>query len=144
MENFTPYASSAGGVLIGISASLLMFLNGRVAGISGIVAGLFTNPAMIEKAWRFAFITGLILGGLAYASFNPVEIMPRENMSTAILIVGGLLVGFGTAMGGGCTSGHGVCGMSRFSLRSILATFTFLLSGIITVYLVQHVIGGAS
>jgi hypothetical protein len=144
MENFTPYASLAGGVLIGISASLLMFLNGRVAGISGIVAGLFTNPSTTEKVWRFAFVFGLIAGGLAYASIFPVNILPREGVNTTLLVAGGLLVGFGTAMGGGCTSGHGVCGMSRFSLRSILATLTFLVSGIVTVYLVQHVIGAAS
>jgi hypothetical protein len=141
MENFTPYASLAGGVLIGISASILMYLNGRIAGISGIVSGIFNSPSIHEKAWRLAFVLGLVGGTSAYAYFFPMIIAPREHMTTALMVVGGLLVGIGAAMDGGCTSGHGVCGVSRFSLRSFAATATFLISGIVTVYLVNQWLG---
>ncbi|MEW4983830.1 MAG: YeeE/YedE thiosulfate transporter family protein [Cycloclasticus sp.] len=141
MENFTPYTSLAGGILLGVSASILMYLNGRIAGISGIVAGILNNPSATEKAWRTAFVLGIIGGAFAYAYFFPINIEPREHMTTALLVVGGLVVGFGTAMGGGCTSGHGVCGISRLSLRSITATAAFLVAGIITVYIVNQVIG---
>lgn len=141
MENFTPYSSLAGGILLGISASILMYLNGRIAGISGIVGGILNNPATAEKAWRAAFVVGIIGGASVYAYFFPVSIEPREHVTTALLVVGGLIVGFGTAMGGGCTSGHGVCGISRFSLRSITATMVFLIAGIATVYIVNQVIG---
>ncbi|MEW5008745.1 YeeE/YedE family protein [Cycloclasticus sp. 46_83_sub15_T18] len=141
MENFTPYSSLAGGILIGISASVLMLLNGRIAGISGIIAGIFNVSALSEKAWRFAFVIGLIAGASVYAYYFPIEIAVREHVSTGLLVIGGLLVGVGTAMGGGCTSGHGICGISRFSLRSITATMTFLLAGITTVYLVNYFIG---
>ena len=141
MENFTPYSSLAGGILLGISASILMYLNGRIAGISGIVGGILNNPSAAEKAWRAAFVVGVIGGASVYAYFFPVRIEPREHVTTALLIVGGLIVGFGTAMGGGCTSGHGVCGISRFSLRSITATMVFLVAGIATVYIVNQVIG---
>lgn len=144
MENFTPIASLAGGILIGVSASILMFFNGRIAGISGIVAGIFNSPSTIEKMWRFAFVVGLIGGAFVYAHFFPINIEPREHMTTGLLVVGGLIVGFGTAMGGGCTSGHGVCGMSRLSLRSITATMTFLISGIVTVYVINYLIGASS
>jgi uncharacterized membrane protein YedE/YeeE len=144
MENFTPYASLAGGILIGISASILMYLSGRIAGISGIVSGVFNESSLHEKAWRLAFVIGLIGGAFVYVYFFPIEIAPREHVTTALLVVGGLLVGIGTAMGGGCTSGHGVCGMSRFSLRSIAATMTFLISGIVTVYLVNLFLGAAA
>lgn len=142
MENFTPYLSLAGGVLIGISVSILMYLNGRIAGISGIVAGVFTAPSFEEKAWRLAFVIGLVLGGAVYMHFFPITIVPREFMSTALLVLGGLVIGVGTAMGNGCTSGHGICGISRFSLRSLVATATFLLSGMITVYVFKQVTGG--
>lgn len=141
MENFTPYTSLAGGILIGISASILMYLNGRIAGISGIVSGIFNNPTSSEKAWRTAFVAGLIGGAFVYAYFFPISIAPREHITTSLLVVGGLIVGVGTAMGGGCTSGHGICGMSRFSLRSITATMAFLISGIVTVYVVKLMMG---
>ena len=141
MENFTPYLSLAGGALIGISASILMYLNGRIAGISGIVAGVFSASSITEKAWRLAFVIGLVIGGAIYMHFFPITIAPREFMSTELLIVGGLVIGFGTAMGSGCTSGHGICGISRFSLRSLVATATFLLSGIVTVYVFKQIIG---
>lgn len=141
MENFTPYTSLAGGILIGISASLLMYLNGRIAGISGIVNGIFKTSSLNEKVWRLTFIVGLISGAFVYAYFFPSSVEPREHVTTALLVAGGLIVGFGTAMGGGCTSGHGICGISRFSLRSITATAVFLLSGIITVYVAKQLVG---
>ena len=141
MENFTPYASLAGGILIGISASILMYLNGRIAGISGIVGGILNSPYGHEKAWRLAFVVGLVSGAVVYTFFFPIIIAPREHMTTMLLVVGGFIVGAGTAMGGGCTSGHGVCGVSRFSIRSITATMTFLVSGIITVYLAKQFLG---
>lgn len=141
MENFTPYSSLAGGILIGISASLLMYLNGRIAGISGIVNGIINTSSFKEKAWRMAFVVGLILGAFVYAYFFPSIVEPREHVTTGLLVAGGLIVGFGTSMGGGCTSGHGICGISRFSLRSITATLVFLLSGILTVYVVKQLVG---
>ncbi len=141
MENFTPYTSLAGGILLGISASLLMYLNGRVAGISGIVSGLLSNVSVTEKAWRAAFVIGVIGGAAIYAYFFPVVIEPRGHTTTALLVLGGLFVGFGTAMGSGCTSGHGICGISRFSLRSITATMVFLIAGIVTVYIAKLVLG---
>lgn len=140
MENFTPYSALAGGILIGISASILMYLNGRIAGISGIVGGIFNNPSVTEKLWRIAFVCGLILGAFAYNFFFPIEILENDNINTVTLIFGSVIVGFGTAMGGGCTSGHGVCGVSRFSLRSITATVTFLATAMITVYLVNYAV----
>lgn len=140
MENFTPYSALAGGILIGISASILMYLNGRIAGISGIVGGIFNNPATTEKLWRIAFICGLILGAFTYNFFFPIEILEHDNINTVTLILGSVIVGFGTAMGDGCTSGHGVCGVSRFSLRSITATVTFLATAMITVYLVNYAV----
>ena len=140
MENFTPFASACGGILIGISASILMYLNGRIAGISGIISGAFSGSNMFEKLWRIAFLVGLIGGAFIYNLFFPISIAPQENITTGLLIVGGLIIGIGTSMGSGCTSGHGICGVSRFSLRSILATATFLISGIITVYLVKIIL----
>jgi len=140
MENFTPYASAFGGILIGISASILMYLNGRVAGISGIISGAFSSSSIFEKLWRLAFLAGLIGGGYIYSLFFPISIAPQENITTTLLIIGGITIGIGTSMGSGCTSGHGICGVSRFSLRSILATATFLTSGIITVYLVKIIL----
>jgi len=141
MENFTPYTSLAGGILLGISASILMYLNGRIAGISGMIGGILNNPSVTEKMWRLAFIVGLVAGAFVYNHFFPISIQTREGVTTPLLVVGGLLVGFGTSMGSGCTSGHGICGVSRFSLRSLTATAVFLVSGIVTVYVVKHMIG---
>ena len=141
MENFTPYSAFFGGTLIGISASMLMLLNGRIAGISGIVKGLLKPSNCSEINWRIAFLAGLVFGGLGYAMVFPVQITLPQGINMLTLIIGGLLVGFGTAMGNGCTSGHGVCGMSRFSIRSIVATMTFLSTGMLTVYIIRHVLG---
>ncbi len=141
MENFTPYSALFGGILIGLGASLFMLLNGRIAGISGLLKGLLSySTTAVDKSWRAAFIIGLVLSGLVYQAFVPTQGAAIENTSPIILIIGGLLVGFGTAMGSGCTSGHGVCGLSRFSLRSLVATVIFLSSGIATVYVLRHLI----
>ena len=141
MENFTPGSSLAGGVVIGLSAVLLMALLGRIAGISGIIGGLL-RPAAGEAGWRLAFLIGLVAGpplwGAAGGSVPPVEI----TAELPILIAGGLLVGAGTAVGGGCTSGHGVCGLARLSPRSLVATLTFMAVGIATVFVTRHAIGG--
>ncbi|HIG90921.1 MAG TPA: YeeE/YedE family protein [Methylococcaceae bacterium] len=141
MENFTPYSALFGGILIGLGTSLFMLLNGRIAGISGLLKGLLSQSTTgVDKSWRAAFIIGLVLSGLFYQTFVPLQGSAIENTPPIILIIGGLLVGFGTAMGSGCTSGHGVCGLSRFSLRSLVATVIFLSSGMATVYVLRHLI----
>ena len=140
MENFTPYSALFGGILIGLGASLFMFLNGRIAGISGMLKGLLTPSTVLDNSWRVAFVIGLVSAGLVYQTLVPTKSLPAENTSLIILVLGGLLVGFGTAMGTGCTSGHGVCGLSRFSLRSLIATVIFLSTGIVTVYVLRHLI----
>ncbi len=140
MEHFTPYSALFGGILIGLGTSLLMFLNGRIAGISGILKGLLTPSKVLDNRWRVAFVVGLILAGLVYQALVPSQILSAERTSPFILVLGSLLVGFGTAMGSGCTSGHGICGLSRFSLRSLSATVIFLTAGIVTVYIFRHLI----
>jgi uncharacterized membrane protein YedE/YeeE len=141
MENFTPGSALAGGVVIGLSAVLLMALLGRIAGISGIVRGLI-GPAAGEAGWRTAFLLGLVLGpvlwGVAGGAVPPVEIAAE----LPVLLAGGLLVGVGTAIGGGCTSGHGVCGLARLSPRSLVATLTFMAVAVATVFVTLHVMGG--
>jgi len=143
MTTFTPLPSLIGGLLIGFSALLLIRWLGQVAGISGIVGQLWTAAAS-DRAWRLAFIAGLLLAPLLYALFMPLPAMQMVT-STPWLIVSGLLVGFGTRLGSGCTSGHGVCGLSRLSLRSLIATLTFMLTAMLVVWLVRHVLmtGGA-
>lgn len=140
MENFTPVSALIGGALIGVSASLLLWLNGRIAGISGIAGGLL-RPSKGEIGWRALFLVGLV-GGVAIYRLAGGELQAIEiNPSISILLIGGLLVGLGTGIGGGCTSGHGVCGMARLSPRSIVATVVFLAVAAVTVYVVRHVIG---
>jgi uncharacterized protein len=136
---FTPWASLAGGVLIGIAVAMLVLLNGKVAGISGIVGGLL-RPARGDTAWRVAFVLGLLSAPLAYALFAPWP-APRIDASFALLVLAGLLVGIGTRYGGGCTSGHGVCGVSRLSPRSLVATLAFMAAGFATVFVARHVLG---
>ena len=140
MENFTPWSALAGGALIGLSAVLLMALNGRIAGISGIVGGLLGQPNAGDWLARAAFTIGLVIAPLFYALMHPLPAISFPAQSWA-LVAGGLIVGFGTAMGSGCTSGHGVCGMARLSKRSILATLTFMATGFATVFIVRHVAG---
>lgn len=133
-----------GGALIGLSASLMLMLNGRIAGISGIVGGLL-QPQAGEVSWRAWFLAGLLVGGAALVAVRP-ELFGTAAVPSAVVVVAGLLVGFGTRLGSGCTSGHGVCGISRMSKRSLVATLTFMLSGAVAAYVVQHVLlaGGSS
>ncbi len=131
-----------GGVLIGLAASLLLLWSGRIAGISGILGGVL-RPTQGELAWRVTFIAGLLAGGVLLTIIHPDALAQRAPRSVVLVALAGLLVGFGTRLGNGCTSGHGVCGMSRFSRRSILATATFIATGATTVYLVQPSAGGA-
>ena len=138
-NNFTPWASLAGGALLGIAAAMLIFFNGRIAGISGIVGGL-VKPRLHDVSWRIAFIAGLIIAPLLWQIFSalpPIQI----GASNTLLVVSGLLVGVGTRFGAGCTSGHGICGLSRLSPRSIFATLSFMFAGFVTVYVVRHILG---
>ena len=142
MTHFTPLASLLGGALIGLAASALLLLRGRVAGIVGIVGGI-VRPEPGEVAWRVLFVAGLFTGGLALALVRPDLVASKLDRSTALLVAAGLLVGFGARMGGGCTSGHGVCGLSRLSLRSLVAVVTFMTTGAIAAFVVGHLLGGA-
>ncbi|UUX94555.1 YeeE/YedE family protein [Aquabacterium sp. J223] len=137
---FTPYASLAGGLLIGMAAAMLVLLNGRIAGISGILGGLL-RPAKGDIAWRLAFVFGLMASPLLYARFALLP-SPRIDASWGALVLAGLLVGVGTRYGSGCTSGHGVCGLSRLSARSLAATVTFMAAGFATVFVIRHAWGG--
>ena len=137
---FTPYLSAFGGALIGLSAVLLMWSVGRIAGISGIVTGAALEHGY-ERNWRLLFLFGLFLGASVTAALSGALDDIQPLVSTPMLVVAGVLVGVGTSMGSGCTSGHGVCGISRFSWRSIVATCLFMLSGFVTVFVVRHVLG---
>ncbi len=142
MENFTPGSALAGGALIGLAASLLLYLNGRIAGISGIVNGASSAPPG-DKSWRIAFLAGLVAGGTVIIYGLPLPFSPRTAFPLPLLIAGGLLVGFGTRLGSGCTSGHGVCGVARLSPRSIIATLTFVVAGMLaTTFLTRPLAGG--
>ena len=137
--NFTPWASLAGGVIIGIASALLILLNGRIAGISGVLGDLL-RPKAPDKAWRVAFIAGLVVAPLGYQLVHALPTV-TINASSSLLIAAGLLVGIGTRYAGGCTSGHGVCGLSRLSARSLVATIAFMASGFFTVFVLRHVFG---
>lgn len=142
MTEFTPVTSLFGGMLIGLSAVLLMLTNGRIAGISGIVSRIFPpNAGNTNVREGLIFIFGLILAIPLYEIFtgSPPEQVVTSNMP--LLIIAGLLVGFGSVWGSGCTSGHGVCGISRMSKRSLIATCTFMLAGFITVFILRHILG---
>ena len=141
MEHFTPLASLIGGAMIGLAASLLLLGDGRIAGISGIVAGLL-NPVAGDTAWRVLFVAGLLIGGLGLRVVDPALLRMDLDRSAGALVAGGLLVGFGTALGNGCTSGHGVCGLSRGSPRSFVATLTFIATGLLVATLVGQALGG--
>jgi len=147
MHDFTPISALAGGVMIGAAAVWLLAANGRIAGVSTILHGLFSLPdardGLRESQWRALFVSGLLLAGLAWqAAGMPVPL--REGFPLGWLALAGLLVGFGTRMGNGCTSGHGVCGLGRLSLRSLVAVITFMATGMISAYVMRHVIGAAS
>ena len=128
----------AGGVLIGLASSLLILLNGRIAGISGILGGLL-HPGTNDVAWRFTFLAGLVVSPLVYGLLATLPVVEVEAKPW-LLILAGLLVGFGTRLGSGCTSGHGVCGIARVSMRSIAATLVFIVSGMLTVYVMRHLL----
>ena len=121
-----------GGVLIGVAATMMLLFNGRVTGISGIVGGLL-NPVSKDKSWRILFLLGLLVGGFFLRFFHPVSFVTVSNAWRIDYMIAGFFVGFGTLLGNGCTSGHGVCGISRFSFRSIISTIIFILSGILSV-----------
>jgi len=133
-----------GGALIGLSATMMLRLNGKVAGISGIVESSIFELGEKQNRWKIVFLLGLVLGGLGLAAFYPDALVNTFSQSPILVTLGGLLVGFGTRMGSGCTSGHGVCGMSRLSVRSIVATLCFMASGFLTVAFMFHVfhVGG--
>jgi hypothetical protein len=134
----------AGGALIGLSASLLLLCNGRIAGISGIAGGLLAYRSRQELAWRFTFLLGLVGGGFVLRAFWPQVLGAPTVPGAAWIVAAGLLVGFGARLSNGCTSGHGICGISRGAVRSIMATLTFMATGALTVFLVRHVLGGES
>ena len=136
--HFTPWISLAGGLLIGLAAALFVLFNGRIAGISGILGGALSWPRG-DIAWRLAFVIGLVLAPLVFSAFHPLP-LPRIAAGDGVLVVAGLLVGLGTRYGAGCTSGHGVCGLSRLSPRSLVATLCFMLAGFVTVFVVRHLI----
>ena len=141
MEGFTPILSTIGGALIGLAAIALLLANGRIAGISGITAGVL-HPKEGNTLWRVMFISGMLFGALLILWFHPVSMDIRIDVSNAALLLGGFLVGIGARIGNGCTSGHGVCGVGRLAPRSIVASITFFGLAVLTSYLIRHVIGG--
>ncbi len=140
MENFTPFSALVGGMVIGISATILLFFNGKILGISGIISRVLLG-FQDKSVWQIVFLIGLIVGTLLYRLFFPDQLSLSIDASEKVLIAAGLLVGFGTNLGSGCTSGHGICGIARFSKRSIVATIIFMLAGMLTVYVVKHIMG---
>jgi hypothetical protein len=137
-NHFTPWASLAGGVILGVASALFILLNGRVLGISGILGGL-VKPQRGDTGWRIAFVAGLLVAPMLWRLFaQPAEF--RIDTGWAVLVVGGLLVGWGTRYGSGCTSGHGVCGLARLSPRSLAATLAFMAAGFATVFVMRHVL----
>jgi uncharacterized membrane protein YedE/YeeE len=137
--NFTPIASLVGGLILGLAAALLLVANGRIAGITGIVGGLVERSE--GRGWRTSFIAGMLIGGVGLLLWLPNS-LPGIAVSSPMLVAAGLLIGFGTRMANGCTSGHGVCGVARGSMRSLVATATFMMTAIVTVALVRHGLGG--
>ncbi len=141
MENFTPGTAIIGGLLIGLAASVLLWTNGKISGISGILAGsLFTFSQ--DGFWRLAFVAGLLSAGFIYPLVSGEGLAIENQAGPVVTVVAGLLVGFGTRLGSGCTSGHGICGIARFSIRSIVATIVFIGAGVITVFVVRLIEGG--
>jgi len=139
MENFTPVSGLIGGLLIGLAAALLLLLNGHLSGISGIVGGLLA-PKSSDAGWSVVFVAGLLLGAFIYMLATGGALLLEMQASLPVLVAAGLLVGFGTRLGSGCTSGHGVCGIARLSRRSIVATSVFFVVAMLTVFLTHHVI----
>jgi len=139
VEDFTPFSALLGGALIGLSVTILLLFNGRMAGISGIMNGLFHSPKS-EVIWRFVFLLGLIIGTIIFNFISPDFFTPRQGYPIWLVAIGGFLVGIGTRLGNGCTSGHGICGIANLSKRSIFATITFMATGMITVYIIRHLL----
>lgn len=138
MENFTPISASIGGALIGLSAIVLMSGLGRIAGISGVLGGIFKHSKMADKYWRLAFIVGLVVMPIILIAIKPDLNVVEFKTRGWTLLLGGVIVGVGTQLGNGCTSGHGVCGNARLSERSIIATLVFMATGIATVFLSKY------
>jgi len=143
MENFTPVEATIGGALIGLAAAMVLLLHGRICGISGIFGTLLRRPGE-QTSWTLSFVIGLLLGGVLMLQLDPSAMDIEITRSPAAVAVAGVLVGLGTAMGSGCTSGHGVCGLSRFSVRSLWATCTFMFTGGLSAFLVRVVLGGSA
>lgn len=142
MHHFTPWTALLGGVFIGLSATLLWWLNGRIAGISGILAQAL-SPSASERLWRWLFLLGMVAGAGVYVWItDTAAAQTRSGFPVWLLVAAGLLTGFGTSMANGCTSGHGVCGLGRLSLRSLVATLTFLAVAIVTTGVVRHLLQG--
>jgi len=139
-SHFTPWLSLAGGLIIGLAAAMLVLFNGRIAGISGILGGLLSLPRH-DMAWRIAFLAGLLVAPIIATLFDEPPVA-QISASWPEVLLAGLLVGAGTRYASGCTSGHGVCGISRGSVRSVVATLTFMLAGLITVFVRRHIVGG--
>lgn len=139
--NFTPWASLSGGVLLGVAAAMFILLNGRILGVSGILGGLL-SPKSGDTLWRMTFLLGMATAPVVYALFAPNDMMrtPRIDADLLTIVAAGLLVGLGTRYGSGCTSGHGVCGLSRLSPRSLIATAAFMAAGFFVVALTRHVL----
>ncbi len=134
--HFTPWASLAGGLLLGLASAAFILFNGRILGISGILGGLL-RPQAGDTGWRLSFVAGLLVAPLVWSLFA-APVVPRIDAGPALLVIAGLLVGWGTRYGSGCTSGHGVCGLSRLSPRSLVATLAFMGAGFATVYALRH------
>lgn len=136
MVEFNWITGLLGGILIGISATILLAFDGRIAGISGMINGALEFTA--QQNWRWYFLGGMLIGGFLYEYLLPLPSTPQSNFNLGAMIIGGLLVGFGTRIGNGCTSGHGVCGLGRLSMRSLVAVISFMTSAIITVFITHH------
>ncbi len=146
MTDFTPLASAFGGALIGLSAVMLMAFNGRIAGISGIGSSVLppwlSRLSADDLGWRLAFIAGLLIAPILVPFISGETVQQTVSSNVGLMVIAGMITGFGSVYGGGCTSGHGVCGMSRLSTRSIVATVTFMATAFVTVFIVRHVVGG--
>jgi uncharacterized membrane protein YedE/YeeE len=139
-NNFTPWASLAGGLLLGLASAMFVLLNGRVLGISGIIGGLL-RPKAGDLSWRIFLVLGMVAAPAVWVALTGRPLEARIDASWLMVIIAGLLVGVGTRFGAGCTSGHGVCGLSRLSPRSLVATLAFMAAGFVTVFFIRHLLG---
>lgn len=142
MQNFTPFSALLGGALIGVAASIMLLFSGRIAGISGMVGGSLLAETK-DRPQRLLFVLGLVLPGIILVMVRPTMFPAANSIAIVPAILAGLLVGFGTRLGNGCTSGHGVCGLSRLSIRSAVATATFMGAAALTVFVIRHLLGGS-